>query len=171
MKPWQDFGFGPELNPDGYIIPLQNLLAEIEPTRGLEIGFCWGMSAYAFLSTVPGTLLSIDLDDNKGKEALFRTRYRTRFDLKYGVSWDVVAALPDDDLYDWIYVDGAHDEQSVLKDLDAVVSHLAPGGVIALDDYQTHEGVKRAVDAFFGETWERHEIAGHGNGGLWFTKR
>lgn len=49
---------------------------------------------------------------------------------------------------DFVYIDAAHDHESVRKDLDAWWPAVAPGGILAghdWDDFPAHEGVKRAV--------------------------
>ncbi len=53
-----------------------------------------------------------------------------------------------------IHLDGGHDYQSVMSDLQAWWPALAPGGVLVGDDYYengTWPMVKRAFDEFFGE--------------------
>lgn len=52
---------------------------------------------------------------------------------------------------DFVYIDGAHDYESVRADIEAWWPKLAPGGVLAghdFDDQPIHEGVKRAVVEF-----------------------
>ena len=51
-------------------------------------------------------------------------------------------------LVDWVYVDGAHDYETVLSDLQGAARILKPGGVIYGDDYGHRGGVKEAVDEF-----------------------
>lgn len=49
-------------------------------------------------------------------------------------SWDGLAKLEDESL-DWVYIDAAHDFDSVRKDLEAVRPKLKPGGTICGHDY------------------------------------
>lgn len=51
--------------------------------------------------------------------------------------------------YDLIFIDGAHDMESVRSDIDNARSLLTPGGILLFHDYAhcpDHPGVKRAVD-------------------------
>ena len=52
------------------------------------------------------------------------------------------------DKVDWVYIDGAHDYDSVKADLIGAASILKPGGVIYGDDYGKKGGVKEAVDEY-----------------------
>jgi len=62
---------------------------------------------------------------------------------------------------DVIYVDAAHEYDSVLADLRSYWKLLAPGGVMFGDDYNNGwPGVNRAVDEFAAEKGIRPEIAG-----------
>lgn len=52
-----------------------------------------------------------------------------------------------------VFIDGAHDEGSVARDIAAWKGKVAPGGLIAGHDYRPEDGfpgVKRAVDRAFG---------------------
>ena len=64
------------------------------------------------------------------------------------ISWDA-ATMYEDESLDFIFIDAAHDYNSVRKDILAWFPKLKKGGIIAGHDYTTHEGVKSAVDEFF----------------------
>lgn len=51
---------------------------------------------------------------------------------------------------DLVFIDADHAEESVLRDLEAWVPRVRPGGVISGHDYGSHNhpGVQRAVDRF-----------------------
>jgi hypothetical protein len=77
-----------------------------------------------------------------------------RAEVRRGLSWDVLAGLPPDSL-DWVYIDAAHDFDSVRRDLEAAESRVKRGGFIAGHDYTTWSmpgpqrfGVVEAVNAF-----------------------
>lgn len=58
--------------------------------------------------------------------------------------------------FDWIYVDGSHDYEEVLEDLNSCLVAIKEGGFIIGDDYDWgrigHKpGVKKAVDEFVKE--------------------
>ena len=58
----------------------------------------------------------------------------------------------EDGQFDWIYVDGNHMYEYVLKDLETYFPKLKVGGIIAGDDYNTEgwwkDGVTKAVKEF-----------------------
>lgn len=58
-----------------------------------------------------------------------------------------------------LYIDGDHTEEGVRGDVEAWASHLAPGAVMAFDDYATkrNPGVKSVVDSLPGDL----EIVAH----------
>lgn len=129
---------------EAYYQSIENFLKERSFKRGLEVGFCWGMSAKAFLDHNPeATLLSVDLDDQMGKAPLF-TKYGERFKLRFGDSSTILKTLTGK--YDWIYIDGDHQYEGVKKDLLAALPLLADDGVMFCDDYGNPCGVKQAVD-------------------------
>jgi len=55
-----------------------------------------------------------------------------------------------DESADFVYIDAAHDYESVAADLRAWWPKVKVGGWIAGHDYPTWEGVQQAVDEFFG---------------------
>ena len=61
----------------------------------------------------------------------------------------------EDAYFDWVYIDGNHYYEYVLKDLRLCLSKVKPGGIIAGDDYEWGEKedfpVKRAVQDFVKE--------------------
>jgi hypothetical protein len=59
---------------------------------------------------------------------------RRRVELLRGISWEMLATL-DDGVLDWVYLDAAHDFDSITHDLAAVLPKLRPGGIIAGHDY------------------------------------
>lgn len=159
--------FADDLNSDQYIPPLMAVIKKLKPKTGLEIGFCWGMSAYAYLEACRGALLSIDLDDEKDKADLFKKRYGERWNILYGRSPYVLKGI--EDKFDWIYVDGDHSYESARADLEGVLP--LSKSVIACDDYGNPFGVTQAVDEFC----EKHgftikPIEGHNNGAVLIVK-
>lgn len=51
-------------------------------------------------------------------------------------------------LFDWFYIDGLHDYESVKADLIGASKLLKPTGIIYGDDYGKKDGVQQAVDEF-----------------------
>lgn len=66
-----------------------------------------------------------------------------------GYSDDVLARFPDG-YFDWVYIDGNHLYEYVMKDLELATRKTKAGGLITGDDYAEggwwDGGVKRAVD-------------------------
>jgi predicted O-methyltransferase YrrM len=56
-----------------------------------------------------------------------------RVRLLRGCSWEQLALVPDGGL-NWVYLDAAHDFDSVVRDLNAVLPKLRPGGIVAGHD-------------------------------------
>lgn len=82
-------------------------------------------------------------------------------DIRQGYSWDMITDLSDDSL-DWIYIDAAHDYNSVTKDLSSAKNKVKGNGMICGHDYTRWSGnglnrwgVVEAVNQFcINEEWE-----------------
>jgi hypothetical protein len=64
------------------------------------------------------------------------------------LSWDGAKHYEDKSL-DFIFIDAAHDYESVKKDINAWFPKLKDGGIIAGHDYTWCDDVKKAVNEFF----------------------
>jgi predicted O-methyltransferase YrrM len=64
------------------------------------------------------------------------------------LSWDGAKHYEDNSL-DFIFIDAAHDYESVKKDINAWFPKLKKEGIIAGHDYTWCDDVKRAVNEFF----------------------
>jgi hypothetical protein len=62
------------------------------------------------------------------------------------------AKLVADESLDFCFIDASHDYDNVIADIHAWFPKVKPGGVIAGHDYPDWEGVKKAVDEFFGNS-------------------
>lgn len=67
-----------------------------------------------------------------------------------GISWEVASLYVDNSL-DFIFIDAAHDYESVKKDIIAWYPKLKNNGVLAGHDYTTSSGVHKAVHEIFKE--------------------
>ena len=80
--------------------------------------------------------------------------------LHRGFSFDVLPKL-EENLFDWVYLDGAHDYANVKRDLACCKRVVKPGGLIAGHDYlrwvgpTARYGVVEAVNEFMLETESR----------------
>ena len=50
-----------------------------------------------------------------------------------------------------IYIDGSHEYQDVLDDIKSWYPKVKSGGIMYGDDYPYFDGVRRAVDEYFGD--------------------
>jgi predicted O-methyltransferase YrrM len=73
-----------------------------------------------------------------------------------GISWECADQYPDESIQ-FVFIDAAHDYQSVKKDLNAWWSKVAIGGTFAGHDYAWCNDVKRAVNEFFPEGIKEQE--------------
>ena len=64
-------------------------------------------------------------------------------------SLEAAKLVPDSSL-DFCFIDASHDHDNVIADIKAWFPKVKLGGVIAGHDYPEWEGVKKAVDEFFG---------------------
>lgn len=64
------------------------------------------------------------------------------------ISWEAASQYQDNSL-EFVFIDAAHDYQSVKKDLQAWYPKVAKGGTFAGHDYSWGPEVKRAVNEFF----------------------
>ncbi len=150
------------LFPD-YYWPLYNFAAEHQPQNGLEIGYCWGESAHAFLMGSPrASLLSIDIQDYTKEVAVLNEEVGGRLKFKQGDSTTILPLLRG--LFDYIYIDGDHSYEQVKIDTLNAVQIIRPGGIIVWDDYDKWSDVKLYLDKTFGILTA---VPDHGNGARW----
>lgn len=115
----------------------------------LEIGAYCGKSTIC-LAQRAKYVLTIDPFDGRGTPAPADTRKRFQWNIeRYGVASrieahmgtaaDVVSTL-DPESFDLVYIDGAHDEDSVRTDIRLALSVLKPGGLLVFHDYRLYAG-------------------------------
>jgi len=77
-----------------------------------------------------------------------KSRWPGKVDIRKGCSWDLYPDVKTEfeDGIDILYIDGAHDTISVMRDIALYVPHVKRGGAVLFDDYG-HIDVKTAVDA------------------------
>lgn len=137
-----------------------------------EVGvFAGNFSAWLLDAFDPGSLHLIDtFCTNDHVNRLFgadshasfvRDKFarETRVRVHQGVSWDVLARMPDDSL-DFVYVDADHSYPSVRYDIAAVHSKVRSGGIIQFNDYTNYgafEGTPYGVLQAVNEYLESHD--------------
>jgi SAM-dependent methyltransferase len=143
---------------------LSSLLGQDKDLVGIEIGCSFGETAEYLLKNLRGYLHSIDpyenyvdwnsdvLDKNVNSRNYNRMRERTkpygdRFILHKQFSDDAVNNFEDNSI-DYIFIDGLHTYEQVLKDCKNYYPKIKSGGLFSGHDYFVIKEVKRAVDEF-----------------------
>jgi hypothetical protein len=163
--------FYQELGENWFTYPgLYSMVVEKFPTNShfVEVGVWKGMSAaYMAVEIInSGKNIKFDCVDNweyieEQKEipldmfdGLYETFLKNIEPVKHIItpvrelSWDGAKHYEDNSL-DFIFIDAAHDYESVKKDINAWFPKLKKGGIIAGHDYTWCDGVKQAVNEFF----------------------
>lgn len=130
-------------------------LAELSEGKDvLEVGSYCGCSTVCIARTAK-SVACVDYWDGRGTAVPMDTYPEFCASLeKYGVSNKVSEYTPDEPLpessFDVAFIDGAHDEESVTKDIEKALGSLRPGGVLVFHDYRSDKdpGVTEAVDKF-----------------------
>lgn len=165
---------GPDWFTDGYaeaafrrhLLPL----AGTPKFRALQIGaYCGDASVWMVENLLTGRdAVLADVDTWKGSQEVDHQSidfdavleyYLSRPGIAYGgVRWtrctsdEYFARFPSWERYDFIYVDGSHEAEQVLRDAVHAEQGLAPGGLLAFDDYKwgphLHNRPAVAIDAF-----------------------
>ena len=163
-----------------------------KPCKFLEIGSYEGMSAIWMLDNVlthqDSRLWCIDAWAEWTGDAFSTfvnniklSGHKDKVEIIKGDSIDYVGKFPRD-YFDFIYVDGNHDERAVLQDMLLSFRVLKSGGIMALDDYllciryPESEGslankglTKIAIDYFIGLFYDELTII-HKDYQLWIRK-
>lgn len=196
-RPWGDMPFDteylnesvvkPREDADGFLFPADvdgwlmreegKALAELaRGKRVLEIGSYCGRSTICMAQTAE-SVASVDPHDGRGTPKPKNTRQELAENLKrYGCeNVSVIVGTVEDNgpfLYppfDLVFIDGAHDYESVKRDIENAMELLAPDGTIAFHDYREHpgehdgrwdEGVTLAVREFIADGAELIERRG-----------
>ncbi len=151
------------------------------PKMGCEVGVWAGGLSSIFLRNFDGLVLYMvdcflasNLGDNektqKAMKAAFAdtVEYEDRRIMLIGKSLQVAHLIQDKSL-DFVYIDAAHDKESVTNDISTWYPKVKKGGVISGHDYsRKHPGVITAVDEFT----KRHNYSIHKLTSVWwFLKR
>ena len=94
-----------------------------------------------------------------------------------GFSTEVASEFPDGH-FDFVYIDGRHDYQAILEDLQVWEKKVAPGGILAGDDFYSNEfgrennfGVLPAVTEFLKASEFDLTLMSIGKGGSFFLSK
>lgn len=145
----------------GWLLPSEGKrLAELAAgKRVLEIGSYCGLSTVCIGRTAKH-VTALDYFDGRGtpepRDTLGEfTKNLSRYGIadKVEIESDPSSYFPVADSKDLVFIDGAHDYESVVDDIAIARESLAPGGLIVLHDYKhpSHPGVTEAVDELLDE--------------------
>lgn len=141
---------------------IPKLIADIENPVGVEIGTAEGITTEYLLETVSDLKLSgvdpyelyIDWDDNqpnaeknKAEHKERVSKYQDRYTHYYETSDDAVKRFEDESL-DFVFIDGLHTYDQVLKDCRNYYPKIKKGGYIIGHDFARIQGVNKAVNEF-----------------------
>ncbi len=87
----------------------------------------------------PSQLLLVDIDISQIYKSVSD---HPRVKVVKGISWEVLARLPDDSL-DYLYVDGDHSRDGVYEDVKVAHLKVRPGGIIQFNDYTNWSVMER----------------------------
>lgn len=148
--------------------------------RFLEIGSHSGSSASGTLNTIltdPNcTITCVDHWMDKESEDFFDSIVEFYSSRIIKVKSDSVKWLQEnqDLVFDFIYIDGDHSEESVFADATAAWGLLKPNGTMAFDDYllvdsNNNKETKAGIDRFLESIKKEYEIIDNGYQ-LWVAK-
>ncbi len=130
-------------------------LAELaHGNRVLEIGSYCGRSTICMARTAEHVTAVDYFDGRHTTKAQDTLPVFQEMMKRHGVQDKVETCHPDEVFplpeYDFAFIDGAHDRESVANDIEKCLRVLSPNGLIAFHDYHrpTDPGVTDAVDAF-----------------------
>jgi ubiquinone/menaquinone biosynthesis C-methylase UbiE len=140
------------------VVPSREKILELVPKGGIcaEIGTQTGNFARQILTILkPARLHIFDIDFTPFDHAPFQTAIQQGIiELHQGDSSSLLAALPDRS-FDFIYIDGDHSYDGIVKDLDQAARKIKDDGWIVCNDYTLYSplekiyyGVYRAVNEF-----------------------
>ena len=184
-----------EKNPEKVVIQFEEFLSEFKgkPCMFLEIGSFEGMSTIWMLENIlteeRSQIFCIDAWAEWTGDAFVRfvsninkTGFRDKVRIVKGDSSEELRIFPND-YFDFIYLDGNHDEKAVIKDAIGSFRVLKKGGIIAFDDYllgirypnsygskAMNGSAKKAIDYFI-ETFKDELDVIHNDYQLWIRKK
>ena len=184
-----------EKNPEKVVIQFEEFLSEFKgkPCMFLESCSFEGMSTIWMLENIlteeSSQIFCIDAWAEWTGDAFVRfvsninkTGFRNKVHIVKGDSSEELRVFPNH-YFDFIYVDGNHDEKAVIKDAIGSFRVLKRGGIIAFDDYllgvrypnshgskAMNGSAKKAIDYFI-ETFKDELDVIHNDYQLWIRKK
>lgn len=163
-SPWRPRKVSPVPNAfpcdiNGWLTPAEGaeLTRLAEGKRVLEIGSYCGLSTI-MLARSADHVTACDYFDGRGTPQPRNTLDEFTANIeRHGFADKVETCSPDEDFphdeYDLVYIDAAHDYESVQRDTEKALAVLTPDGLLAFHDYKhpSHPGVKQVIDEMGGE--------------------
>jgi len=141
---------------------LADLLKNINPTLGCEVGVRNGRTTFHLLDAFPNlTMYAIDYDIKLFYKDTAILKYGGRLKPIQGHSHNVHGNIPNNSL-DFVFIDASHDYNSVYKDINYYKPKLKPNGWLCGHDMD-FPGVNKAVNELLPNN---HHI---GPNNVWFT--
>lgn len=179
-SPWGSHAFDSEAVPvspvpgafpwdiEGWLRPSEGkALAELAAgKRVLEIGSYCGLSTVCMARTAEH-VTAVDYFDGRGTPQPQSTLKKFKASIeRYGVADRVTIASPEDEFTgqcELLFIDGAHDRESVAADIERYLPLLSEDGLIAFHDYNEpcHPGVTSAVEEFVAAGGELVSVTEH----------
>lgn len=169
----------PELTINSKVLPSRYQVFEYLPKNCIaaEVGVAFGgFSKYILEEMKPTSFYAIDMYDEQlegfWNKNIFKEQKITHYDwyekefkdyidagvlkMHKSISWDAMKAYPDN-YFDYLYLDAAHDYESVKKDIEAIYPKMKKGSIIQFNDYtygtsNVYYGVIPLVNKFINET-------------------
>jgi len=163
--------------------PSLNNLKNWKDIIGVEIGVQYGINArdilekydiktlylvdpYTLYPAVSGAVAGEDSDKVESIAHEYLKDFNDKIVWIKEFSWNAVNLIPDN--LDFVYIDGDHRYEPVLRDLKLYYPKVRSGGLFAFHDYASRApGVKQAVDEFFKD---KEKIYSGGKWDAWIFK-
>jgi len=117
------------------LLYLLEIVKTKQPNRILEIGTCIGFSGISMLKQCAGSLTTIEIDEERAKQALQNFKNEnlaTRVNLIVGDATELLKSNKVDDRYDLIFLDGP--KAQYIRQLPYLIELLNVGGVLVADN-------------------------------------
>lgn len=181
---WEEYFNGLTERERPLALAYKEIIEEAKPVTALEVGSGWGIFAFNLLHNSEARLTTIDRADIDARPD-FNRRTAGLEDRIERIVADSMNALPEMAnkglKFDLVFIDGGHDFEHCLADLEQGWKLLSPGGLLLIDDifhknnYKFDEnlehdyGVGQALWSFATENLEpghRVQMFTVGSGGL-----
>ena len=130
---------------------LFDLIRERAPATCLELGTCVGISAAYEAAALElngrGMLFTIEGAEPLAAQAralLARVGLDHRVEFRVGRFADVLPRLLDEHVFDYVFIDGHHDERATVQYFEAILPRTRSGTALVFDDIDWSDGMRRA---------------------------